>query len=462
MPYARAVTVLLAAMMVAGGPARTAGGQEPAKAAEAQFQFTDVDNKVLEDCNAIDQVYLKKGLVMQDAQLQAYVDSVGKRVLGNRPVPEKVDFKFHVLRDPMVQAFALPNGSVYITTGLLSLLENEAQLAAVLGHETSHVYDRHTYLENRSIRKKALTLNVLSIVASASPVGPNFSQTAQIFGAAVQLGAEVSSVVIISSVFGYSREMEQEADSDGLTAMTAAKYDPAAMARTFELLDQDSSLEYEPFKTFYRDHPKLTDRREFALKYAAAHPVANAELGDPKTYTDNVSAAICYEIQADLSSRRERTAVDRAARLSAMFPDNPKYKVLLADSYRLLGAKTAKPSEDERTRHGQSEHRKEYFSMTPEEEQKRLRDRPDGQATLRENEATAEQLYKGVLATNPNYADAHRGLGFLYEDEGNYAGAAAEYKSYLQMVAGTSMDHLRMERRLTAMEKLASVSAPAK
>lgn len=461
MPHVRAVALLLVCMAVARHPAMAADGQEPAKAA-AGFQFTDVDNKVLEDSNAIDQVYLKKGLVMQDAQLQAYLDSVGKRVLGNRPTPEKVEFKFHVLRDPMVQAFALPNGSIYVTTGLLSLLENEAQLAAVLGHETGHVYDRHTYLENRSIRKKALTLNVISIVASAAPVGPDFSQAVQIFGAAVQVGAVVSSAVIVSSVFGYSREMEQEADSDGLTAMTAANYDPSAMARTFELLDKDSSLEYEPFKTFYRDHPKLDERRDFATKYATAHPLANGQLGDTKSYMESVSAAVCYEIQADLSSRRERTAVDRAARLSQMFPDNPKYKVLLADSYRSLGAKTAKPSEDERTRHGQGEHRKEYFSMTPEEEQKRLRDKPEGQTTLKENQATAEQLYKGVLQADTNYADAHRGLGFLYEEEANYTGAAAEYKSYLQLVAGTSMDHLRMERRLTAVEKLASASAPPK
>lgn len=461
MPHARAVALLLVSIAALGHSTWIASGQEAPKVAK-DFQFTDVDNKVLEDCAAIDQVYLKKGLVMRDAQLQAYIDSVGKRVLGNRPVPEKVDFKFNVLRDPMVQAFALPNGSVYVTTGLLSLLENEAQLAAVLGHETSHIFDRHTYLENRSIRKKALTINVISIVASAAPVSPNFSQTVQLFGAAVQLGAEVSSAVIVSSIFGYSREMEQEADSDGLAAMTAASYDPAAMARTFELLDQDSSLEYEPFKTFYRDHPKLTDRREFAMKYASAHPVAGAQTGDAKTYLDHVSPAVAYEIQADLNSRRERTAVDRATRLNSMFPDNPKYKVLLADSYRSLGAKTAKPSEDERTRHGQSEHRKEYFSMTPEEEQKRLRENPEGQAALRENQATAEKLYESVLQTNPNYADAHRGLGFLYEEEGNYAGAATEYRSYLQQVAGTSMDHLRMERRLTAAEKLAAASAPPK
>jgi tetratricopeptide (TPR) repeat protein len=92
--------------------------------------------------------------------------------------------------------------------------------------------------------------------------------------------------------------------------------------------------------------------------------------------------------------------------------------------------------------------------MTPDEEQKRLLEKTDGQAALRDNEATAEQLYKSALQSNPNYADAHRGLGFLLEMEGRYSDAATEYQSYLSMVAGTSMDHLRIERRLATVQKL--------
>ena len=419
----------------------------------AGFQFTDIDSQVLQDSNAIDRQYVKKGLVMQDPQLQAYLDTIGKRIIGNRPVPNQVDFRFMVLRDPMVQAFALPNGSVYVTTGLLSLLEDEPQLAAVLGHETAHVYERHGYLQNRSIRKKALAVNILSIAASATPVGPNFGETAQLFGAAVQVGAAVSSGVIIASVFGYSREMEHEADSDGLIAMSNASYDPTAMAQAFKLLDDDSSLEFEPIQGFYRDHPKLTDRREFALQYASTHKPEKPETEDKKTYADNVSAAICSEIQLDLNSRRERTAVDRAAKLNAMFPDTPRYETLLADAYRELGAKSTLPSEDERTRHGQSEHRKEYFKMTPEEEQKRLLEKPEGQTALHDNEATAEQLYKTALKDSASYADAHKGLGQLFEQEGKYSDAATEYQSYLSMVAGTSMDRLRFERRLASVQK---------
>jgi Zn-dependent protease with chaperone function len=419
-----------------------------------EFAFTKIDSDLFDEANAVDALYEKKGLVMHDPALQAFLDSVGKRVLANRPIPENVAFRFRALRDPMVNAFALPNGSIYVTTGLLALLENEAQLAGILGHETSHVFERHTYLENRSVRKKALTINILEIVASAAPVGGNLSQSVQIFGASVQLAAMIGSDVIVATIYGYSRDMERQADSDGIAAMTAASYDPSAMARSFELLDHDSSLEYEPIQGFYRDHPKLSERREFAMQFSSAHKAGALVTGDPKTYLDNVSAAICYEIGADLSSRRERTAVDRASRLSAAFPDNPKYKVLLADSYRALGAKTTAPTDEERTRHGQAEHRKEYFSMTPEEEQNKIREKPEGQAALHDNEVLAEQLYTSVIQSNPSYAAAHSGLGFLFEQEGKYNEAAIEYQTYLQMESGTSMDHLRIQRRLAAVQKL--------
>jgi Zn-dependent protease with chaperone function len=419
------------------------------------FAFTQIDTDLFDEANAVDALYEKKGLVMHDPTMQAFLDAVGKRVLANRPIPENVTFRFRALRDPMVNAFALPNGSIYVTTGLLALLENEAELAGVLGHETSHVFERHTYLENRSVRKKALTINILEIVASAAPVGNNLSAGVQIFGASVQLAAMIGSDVIVATIFGYSREMEHQADSDGIAAMTAASYDPGAMARSFELLDHDSTLEYEPIQGFYHDHPKLRDRREFAAQYASAHKAGTLQTGDPKTYLDNVSAAICYEIGSDLSSRRERTAVDRASKLSETFPDNPKYKVLLADSYRSLGAKTTAPTDDERTRHGQAEHRKEYFRMTPEEEQKKLQENSEGQSALHDNEAAAEKLYKSVMQSNPNYAAAYSGLGFLFEQEGKYNEAAGEYQTYLQLEAGTSMDHLRIERRLAAAQRLA-------
>ena len=459
----RRLAWLVAGCVVAGGFApveRVSQAQEQSKEAAA-FQFTEIDKQVLDEAKTTDEVFQHKGLVLHDADLQAYVDMVGARVLGNRAAPENVSFQFRVLRDPMVQAFALPNGSVYVTMGLLALLQNEAQLAGVLAHETAHVYERHGYLENRSVRKKMLTINILQIAAGAVPIGPNVGVVVSAFGAALQLGAMASSVALVASVFGYSREMEHEADSDGLIAMTAAHYSPAELAKGFGLLKDDSHLEFEPFTTFYRDHPKLEERETFAAGYAANHAGEKLEIGDEKEYLAKVAPAVCAEIESDIHSRRARTAVARATRLNGMFPENLRYRTLLADAYRALGPKTAVPTDEEKTSHGQSEHRKEYFKMTEQEETARLLKTSEGQAALKASQEKAEGLYKNVLSDDGNFSAALRGLGFLYEDEARYDEAVVEYKAYLSVEAGTSMDHMRMERRLAAVQKLADAAASA-
>lgn len=426
------------------------------------FTFTKIDLQLLDNINEADKQVAKKGLLFQDPDLQSYVDSVCKRLIADRPTPEHVEFRCLVIRDPMQNAYAEPNGTVYVTTGLLALLENEAELAGVLGHELTHTYNRHLYLENRSIRKKVLAINILNAAASSAPGGSGVSAGVQIFGAAVQLGAAISDQILIASVYGYSRDKEQEADSNGLTAMTAASYDPNAMARSFELLDQGSRYEFEPFDSFYHDHPKLTERRKYAQDFATAHPVADPRPALEKEYLTKVAPAICYNIEADINSRRARSALRGAQRLVDAFPDVPKYQLLLGDSYRALGAKTKALTDDEMTRHGKSEDRKNFFNRTEQEEQKKLLEKPEGQAAQKDNESEAEKLYLGVVQSNPAYADAHRDLGFLYEQEERYPEAAAQYKHYLEMVAGTSLDHLRIERRLANVQKLMDLTAAPK
>ena len=143
-------------------------------------------------------------------------------------------------------------------------------------------------------------------------------------------------------------------------------------------------------------------------------------------------------------------------------PDEPKYQVLLADSYRTLGAKAAETTPDEQSRHGQSEHRRLYFQRTEQEEQVQLLAKPDGTETQKSNFALAEKLYLRVVEQNPGYPDAHRGLAFLFEQESNPQGAAREYRKYLELTAGTSLDRLRIERRLALIERALFPKAPAR
>ena len=110
---------------------------------------------MLDKSNQLDKQLQEKGLVYNDLDTTKYITKVGQAVLPGGPEYQNVHWQFFILRDAIPNAFALPNGSIYVHTGLLAILENEAQLAGVLAHEETHVMNRHGYLENRSYRKKA-------------------------------------------------------------------------------------------------------------------------------------------------------------------------------------------------------------------------------------------------------------------------------------------------------------------
>src|SRR5438105_4388777 len=104
-----------------------------------RFVFTQTDEKFFNEAEAIDRQFEKKGLVFKDPTLDARVEELVKPMLASVGTPGRVRWMFRILRDPAVNAFALPNGSVYVDTGLLAVLENDAQLVGILGREVAHV-----------------------------------------------------------------------------------------------------------------------------------------------------------------------------------------------------------------------------------------------------------------------------------------------------------------------------------
>lgn len=181
----------------------------------------------------------------------ALVDEVGRRIVQNsdaRKSPYVENFHFHLLRDPKtVNAFALPGGQVFITEGLMNRLQNEAQLAGVLGHEIGHVIARH----------------------SAQQMAKG--QLGQILTVAVGVGADddrgrgrnaqmVAAMVNQMTQLRYSRTDESEADHYGLKYMAEAGYDPRAMLEVMKILKQASGGQSPP--EFLATHPLPETRLE--------------------------------------------------------------------------------------------------------------------------------------------------------------------------------------------------------
>ena len=162
----------------------------------------------------------------------AYVDSVGRRVANYSGVVNPgQSFRFTTLNAAVENAFAVPGGYVYITRQLMGLMNDEAELAFVLGHETGHIAARHA-----QARKAASTRNSIFGVIGAvlgSVVGGGFGN---LISQSAQYGSQLRTL-------SFSRDQEYQADTLGIRYITAAGYDPLASSSMLAALGRSSALE---------------------------------------------------------------------------------------------------------------------------------------------------------------------------------------------------------------------------
>jgi predicted Zn-dependent protease len=202
-----------------------------------------------------------------NAQLAAYVTRIGEKVLQYSEIrqptaPEdrrSTPFTFRVLDSPVVNAFALPGGYIYVTRGLLAHLDNEAQLAVVLGHEIAHVVARHA--SQSAVRQQGAQLGVLAGVlvgAAAGVDGRILEQGMNVLGTGAQL-------LLLKN----GREAEMESDRLGVAYAAKAGYkiaDAAAFFRSLARLQEQSG---QKLPIYMSSHPDPGNREQSMLQYAA-------------------------------------------------------------------------------------------------------------------------------------------------------------------------------------------------
>ncbi len=240
----KARTKLLAAMLVLAACAvnPATGRRELSLVSESQ--------EIQMGREADPQIAASFGLV-EDAGLQAYVSGLGLRLaaLSERP---SLPWSFKVVDDPIVNAFALPGGFIYVSRGILARFDSEAELAGVLGHEIGHVTARHSASQMSRQQLQQIGLGV----------GMVFSETVRQYGEVAMAGLQLMNL-------RYSRGDESESDALGLRYIGRAQFDPEAMIGVFEMLAQVSGGGDGRVPEWQLTHP-YPENREAAMRQLIA------------------------------------------------------------------------------------------------------------------------------------------------------------------------------------------------
>jgi beta-barrel assembly-enhancing protease len=355
---------------------------KPFPSAAAITQIDDYEKRLWTQAQEADDMIGKADLLLGQVQVDAYVQSVLDKLY-----PEFAGHvRAHVFRAPHANAFCLPNGSIYLNQGLLARMENEAQLASVLAHEGAHFTHRHGYAGQNNLKSAAVFASFTGLLG----------------------GGLLTDLLAISSISGYSRDLEREADGVGFQRMLKAGYDPAQAVRVFTLLhDEAKALDAkEPF--FFASHPKLQERIDnftrLAAKRAAGGDLSTERFAAATQSLRNAS------LEMDLSMNRQAVVIQvlENAERRARYSREADY--FLGEAYRLRGK--------------------------------------DGDAAL------AHAAYTRALATAPDFAPSYRALGIAAMKNKEYSAAAQHFEKYLAL-APQAQDRGYVEQYLEMVKQKA-------
>jgi beta-barrel assembly-enhancing protease len=329
---------------------------------------------------------------INNPEVERYVDRIGRRILGATG-PQSFDYRFFVVDDSQLNAFAVPGGSVYLFTGLIERAKSTDELAGVLGHEIVHIKARHMA---RSSGPDAISiLSLLSMVLLART------------GAGGQAAGVVGQAVAATRQAAYSRQLEMEADTLGTRYMATAGFDPKGTIAFLKTLDQERALNPIDVPAYIMTHPITQER------------VANAELvvrslgpTQPRPEAPEALKKVQIIIQTERTTRA--AVVNEYENLAQKSPENPEVLYLLGFAQQLQG----------------------QFPQAQRNYEKSQKLRPDNPGLQRDlgrlygeagEFASARTAFDRALVLEPNEPLTYLYLGEMLEKAGDLRSAAGAY-----------------------------------
>jgi beta-barrel assembly-enhancing protease len=366
------------------------------------FQLAADEREIWERSEAEQQKLNRRGRLYQDPLLEEYINEIARRMTPPALDEQGVPLRVRILRDPSLNAFAYPNGAIYVHTGLLARVENEAQLASVLGHEITHVINRDAVRHYRSTRNKVIAANVAAVAASigiSAVAGDQWRQgnavTAAVIGqtANVMLGLGLQ-LGLLAAVNGYGRSMEDQADVGAMRLMTQAGYDINEAPKVHQMLLQRYGDPSRLENFFFGNHSRNQERIEHYERLLSAEYAQVAHTSSLITNTEEFQRRTRPLVRdnaiLDVEAGRYGTARAALERVLAVVPSDAKAHFYLGELYR-----------------------KQRRAPTDVE-----------QAVL---------AFQKAAEYDPSYPDPQRSLGLLYYTTGRKDEARQAFERYLEL-----------------------------
>jgi predicted Zn-dependent protease len=290
-------------------------------------------------------------------------------------------------------------------------MDNESQLATVLGHEITHVENRHMLRHRRSAHNKEIGLLVAGVAAEiilAEAVGDAYEAGDWGKGAAIDavghlivgLGLQVA---FLASVQGYGRQLESEADQGGFARLEAAGYDVGQAEKVYLALAADRAGAPQAVAFFFSSHPRLVERIESARRYAAAHAPRPSSY-DEQRFRDLMLPIVQSDAHANLDEGRLKTAAAGVAKALSWRANDPENHHLLG---RLRLAEAA------------------------------ASDDPVARERLR---VEAEDALRAAVRLDADLPGPHRELGLLLYEQGRLKNACTELRQFVELTRNDADD----------------------
>ncbi|HEX8874944.1 MAG TPA: M48 family metalloprotease [Nitrosospira sp.] len=265
---------------------------------------------------------------LDDAEIAGYLTSLGsKLILGSREAHPGQEFEFFTIKDPAINAFALPGGFMGFNTGLILAAQSESELAGVMAHEIAHVTQKHLARMISGQRYSLLTsLAAAALAILAARTNPQVAE-------AVLVGSQARQ---IQSQLDFTRDHEKEADRIGMSILVSAGFDPHGMSAFFEHLQKAGRFHENGAPSYLRTHPITYERiadvenRIKSTPYRQVPDSLDFQLVRAKVrpYLEKPGEAVKYFDSALRDKRYTSEAVERYGLVNALMQDK---KYLRAD-----------------------------------------------------------------------------------------------------------------------------------